>query len=238
MAGVIRNLLYDLAVYRITISLNDMILDQRCPQPEKGALVVSSALLARGHCAGGVGPDSRYRLPAMEPRLPPLRWIAEEPPVYDAERNEFHRPGCAHRGGALRDRWLRTRPVAPGDWARSLYPACGPDAGSCSLGGAPTRHRVRFARPVCWDLAAAAVARQSQVQTRDRGPSRVRPARLVCPDLAVAAAARRLHVQSHAHVADRNREQGLAEALSRPALPKQPGRPVASERRAAPVGYA
>ena len=37
---------------------------------------------------------------ADDPGLPPRRWIAEEPLVYDGQRNELHRRDCDHAAGA------------------------------------------------------------------------------------------------------------------------------------------
>ena len=55
--------------------------------------------------------------------LRPLRHIAEEPLVYDRERNELHQGGCLRASG---------EPLEQGDalelvWAPLLCPACQPD---------------------------------------------------------------------------------------------------------------
>lgn len=55
--------------------------------------------------------------------LRPLRHIAEEPLVYDRERNELHQADCA---------WATGEPLEQGDalelvWAQQLCPACRPD---------------------------------------------------------------------------------------------------------------
>jgi hypothetical protein len=58
-------------------------------------------------------------------RLPPLRWVAEEPLVYDQAANELHRPACTRAaGGCLA--------LARGDaldlvWAPVVCAACEPD---------------------------------------------------------------------------------------------------------------
>jgi len=59
-------------------------------------------------------------------RLPPLRWIAEEALVYDAERNELHRPDCS--AATARAYELPGGRALRLVWAPRLCSDCRPDA--------------------------------------------------------------------------------------------------------------
>jgi hypothetical protein len=67
-------------------------------------------------------------------RLRPLRWIAEEPLVYDQARNELHRDSCRRAGAGVME-------LADGEplelvWAPKVSPACRPDV-TMALGAGP-----------------------------------------------------------------------------------------------------
>jgi hypothetical protein len=55
--------------------------------------------------------------------LPPLRWIAEEPLVYDQGANELLRPSCSRASGEGLAEGAAPELV----WAPRVCLACGPD---------------------------------------------------------------------------------------------------------------
>jgi hypothetical protein len=57
-------------------------------------------------------------------RLPPLRWIAEEPVVYDEAENELHRPQCSQAPDEIE---LASGEALELVWARGDCAACRAD---------------------------------------------------------------------------------------------------------------
>jgi len=69
-------------------------------------------------------------------RLRPLRWIAEEPLIYDPVRNELHQPGCSQVGAGVIG-------LADGEalelvWAPKICSICRPDVTMALGAGALT----------------------------------------------------------------------------------------------------
>jgi hypothetical protein len=58
-------------------------------------------------------------------RLPPLRWVAEEPLVYDETTNELHRPDCS--GAASDGLELGRGQALDLVWAPRICRRCYPD---------------------------------------------------------------------------------------------------------------